>query len=49
MPLLQIKGVDGYLSMERKQEMISEVTDALESIAAARTLHHHYRSKDHEI
>ncbi|MDE2570281.1 MAG: 4-oxalocrotonate tautomerase family protein [Sphingomonadales bacterium] len=29
MPLVQIKGVGGYLSLEQKQEMIRRVTDAV--------------------
>ena len=32
MPLVQIKGVGGYLSMEQKQEMIRKVTDAVLSV-----------------
>jgi len=29
MPLVQIKGVGGYLTLEQKQEMIRRVTDAV--------------------
>ncbi len=29
MPLVQIKGVGGYLTLEQKQEMIRKVTDAV--------------------
>ncbi len=32
MPLVQIKGVGGYLSLEQKQEMIRKVTDAVLSV-----------------
>ena len=32
MPLVQIKGVEGYLSMQQKQEMIRKVTDAVVSV-----------------
>lgn len=32
MPLVQIKGVGGYLSLEQKQEMIRRVTDAVLSV-----------------
>jgi len=32
MPLVQIKGVGGYLSMEQKQEMIRKVTEAVLSV-----------------
>jgi 4-oxalocrotonate tautomerase len=32
MPLVQIKGVGGYLTLEQKQEMIRRVTDAVLSI-----------------
>jgi len=32
MPLVQIKGVGGYLSPEQKQEMIRKVTDAVLSV-----------------
>ena len=32
MPLVQIKGVSGYLSQEQKAEMIRKVTDAVLSI-----------------
>jgi 4-oxalocrotonate tautomerase len=29
MPLVQIKGIGGYLSLQQKQEMIRKVTDAV--------------------
>jgi len=32
MPLVQIKGVGGYLSAQQKQEMIRKVTDAVLSV-----------------
>jgi 4-oxalocrotonate tautomerase len=32
MPLVQIKGVGGYLSLQQKQEMIRKVTEAMLSI-----------------
>jgi len=32
MPLVQIKGVEGYLTLEQKQEMIRKVTDAVLSV-----------------
>ncbi len=32
MPLVQIKGVGGYLNLEQKQEMIRKVTDAVLSV-----------------
>ncbi|PAL19855.1 4-oxalocrotonate tautomerase family protein [Sphingopyxis sp. GW247-27LB] len=32
MPLVQIKGVGGYLSLEQKQELIRRVTDAVVSV-----------------
>ena len=32
MPLVQIKGVAGYLNIEQKQELIKRVTDAVVSI-----------------
>ena len=32
MPLVQIKGVGGYLSQEQKQELIRKVTDAVVSV-----------------
>ena len=32
MPLVQIKGVGGYLTLEEKQTLISRVTDALLSV-----------------
>ncbi len=32
MPLIQIKGIGGYLTLEEKQTMISRVTDAVLSI-----------------
>jgi 4-oxalocrotonate tautomerase len=32
MPLVQIKGISGYLSLEQKQEIISKVTDAIVSV-----------------
>lgn len=32
MPLVQIKGIGGYLSLEQKQEMITRVTDAVLSV-----------------
>jgi len=31
MPLAQIKGINGYLSLQQKQEIISKVTDAIVS------------------
>lgn len=32
MPLVQIKGIGGYLSLQQKQEIISKVTDAIVSV-----------------
>jgi 4-oxalocrotonate tautomerase len=32
MPLVQIKGISGYLSLQQKQELISKVTDAIVSV-----------------
>lgn len=32
MPLVQIKGISGYLTLQQKQEIISKVTDAVVSI-----------------
>lgn len=32
MPLAQIKGLSGYLSIEQKQELIRKVTDAIVSV-----------------
>ncbi len=32
MPLVQIKGVGDYLTLEQKQEMIRKVTDAVLSV-----------------
>ena len=32
MPLVQIKGVGGYLTLAQKQEMIAKVTDAVLSV-----------------
>lgn len=32
MPLVQIKGIGGYLSLEQKQEMIRKVTEAVLSV-----------------
>lgn len=32
MPLIQIKGVGGYLTLEQKQDMIRKVTDAVLSV-----------------
>lgn len=32
MPLVQIKGVSGYLSLEQKQDLIRKVTEAVLSI-----------------
>lgn len=32
MPLVQIKGVGDYLSLEQKQELIRKVTDAVVSV-----------------
>lgn len=32
MPLVQIKGIENYLSMEQKQEIIQKVTDAMVSV-----------------
>lgn len=32
MPLIQIKGISGYLSLQQKQEMIAKVTDAVVSV-----------------
>ena len=32
MPLVQIKGISGILTLEQKQEMIKKVTDAVVSV-----------------
>ncbi len=32
MPLVQIKGISGYLSLAQKQEIIRKVTDAVVSV-----------------
>ena len=32
MPLVQIKGIGGYLSLEQKQDLIRKVTDAVVSV-----------------
>ncbi|ALA60615.1 tautomerase family protein [Nitrospira moscoviensis] len=32
MPLVQLKGLSGYLSLEQKQELIRKVTDAIVSV-----------------
>lgn len=32
MPLVLIKGISGYLSLQQKQEIISKVTDAIVSV-----------------
>lgn len=32
MPLVQIKGISGYLNLEQKQEIIKKVTDAVLSV-----------------
>lgn len=32
MPLVEIRGVEGYLSLEQKQELIEKVTDAVVSV-----------------
>ena len=32
MPLVQIKGVGGYLTLQQKQDMIRKVTDAVFSV-----------------
>jgi 4-oxalocrotonate tautomerase len=32
MPLLQIKGISDYLSLQQKREIISKVTDAIVSV-----------------
>lgn len=32
MPLAQIKGISGFLTIEQKQEMIRKVTDAIVSV-----------------
>ncbi len=32
MPLAQIKGISGYLTLEQKQEIIKKVTDAIVSV-----------------
>jgi 4-oxalocrotonate tautomerase len=39
MPLIQIKGISGYLSLEQKQEIISKVTDAIVSATAPALLY----------
>lgn len=33
MPLVQIKGVGGYLNLQQKQALISKVTDAVVAVA----------------
>ena len=38
MPLVQIRGVKGYLSLEQKQELIRRVTEAVLSVAPALTV-----------
>jgi len=32
MPLVHIKGIEGYLSLEQKQELIRRVTDAVVAV-----------------
>ncbi len=32
MPLAQLKGLSGFLSLEQKQELIRKVTDAIVSV-----------------
>jgi 4-oxalocrotonate tautomerase len=32
MPLVQIKGIEGYLSLEQKQELIRRVTEAVVAV-----------------
>jgi len=32
MPLIQIKGIGGYLTLSQKQELIAKVTDAVLSV-----------------
>lgn len=32
MPLVQIKGISGYLTLEQKQEIIRKVTDSIVSV-----------------
>lgn len=32
MPLIQIKGISGFLTLEQKQEIIKKVTDAIVSV-----------------
>ncbi len=32
MPLAQIKGISGFLTLEQKQELIKKVTDAIVSV-----------------
>ncbi len=32
MPLVQIKGISGFLTLQQKQEIISKVTDAVVSV-----------------
>jgi 4-oxalocrotonate tautomerase len=32
MPLVQIKGISGYLTLEQKQEIIKKVTDSIVSV-----------------
>jgi hypothetical protein len=39
MPLVQIKGISGYLSLQQKQEIISKVTDAIVSAIAPALLY----------
>lgn len=36
MPLVQIKGISGYLSLQQKQDIIRKVTDAIVSVEAIR-------------
>ena len=33
MPLLQIKGISGYLSLQQKQEIISKIADVIRSMS----------------
>jgi 4-oxalocrotonate tautomerase len=39
MPLVQIKGISGYLSLSQKQDIISKVTDAVLSAIAPALLY----------
>ncbi len=32
MPLVQIRGIEGYLTLEQKQDLIRKVTDAVVSV-----------------